>query len=104
MHFAFATWSGSSGNAGYVDIQSEYLCQQGEPPVNVHVWSSSNVTFSACSFRQLGAVYAFGAHNANQDIVVSNGTFTDCSGAHNKRCCIPFSFQLLSVRINSRSE
>ena len=81
VHFAFATWSGSSGNAGYVDIQSGYLCQQGEPPVNVHIWSSSNVTFSACSFRQLGAVYALGAHNASQDIVVSNCTFADCSGA-----------------------
>ena len=80
VHFHFATWSGSSGNAGYVDIQSGYLCQQGEPPVNVHVVSSTNVTFSACDFRHLGAVYALGAHSASQDVIVSNCTFTDCSG------------------------
>ena len=80
VHFEFATWSGSSGNSGYVDIQSGYLCQQGEPPVNVHVWAATNVTFTSCSFRHLGAVYALGAHNASQDIVVSNSTFTDCSG------------------------
>lgn len=57
VSFEFATWSGSSGNAGYVDIQSGYLCQQGEPPVNVHIFGSTNVTFSSCNFRHLGAVY-----------------------------------------------
>ena len=68
------------GNAGYVDIQSGYLCAQGEPPMNVEVFASTDVVFSGCEFRHLGAVYALGAHNASQDVVVSNCTFTDCSG------------------------
>ena len=80
VKFHYATWKGASGNAGYVDIQSGYLCQQGEPPVNVHLWNSTNVVFRSCEFKHLGAVYALGAHNATQDVVVSNCTFTDCSG------------------------
>ena len=80
VRFEFATWLGASGPKGYVDTQSAYLCQDGEPPVNVHVWHSHNVTFSGCSFQHLGAVYAIGAHGASQGIVVSNCTFTDCSG------------------------
>lgn len=80
VHFHFATWSGSSGQQGYVDIQSAYLCQQGEPPVNVHVWESTNVTFTGCDFKHLGGVYALGAHNATQGVVISNCSFTDCSG------------------------
>lgn len=28
-------WLGASGSKGYIDTQSAYLCQQGEPPVNV---------------------------------------------------------------------
>jgi hypothetical protein len=28
-------WLGASGPKGYIDTQSAYLCQQGEPPVNV---------------------------------------------------------------------
>ena len=80
VRFEFATWLGASGPKGYVDTQSAYLCQDGEPPVNVHVWHSKNVTFSSCDFQHLGAVYAIGAHNASQSIIVSNCTFTDCSG------------------------
>ena len=48
--------------------------------MNVHVFDSTNVTFSGCEFKHLGAVYALGAHNATQDVIVSNCTFTDCSG------------------------
>ena len=39
-----------------------------------------NITFASCLFQHLGGVYAIGAHNASQSIVVSNCTFTDCSG------------------------
>lgn len=80
VRFRYATWSGSSGPKGYVDIQSAYLCQQGEPPVNVHIWNSTGVVFSGCEFSHLGGVYALGAHNATQDLVISNNTFSDCSG------------------------
>ena len=52
VHFSYATWSGSSGPGGYVDIQSAYLCQQGEPPVNVHVLASTNVSVSPASWWQ----------------------------------------------------
>eukprot|EP01046_Picozoa_sp_COSAG06_P034343 COSAG06_NODE_3591_length_5143_cov_3.495440_5_plen_155_part_00 len=54
----------ASGPKGYVDTQSAYLCQDGEPPVNVHVSNSTNVTFVGCSFQHLGGVYAIGAQNA----------------------------------------
>ena len=60
VRFEYATWLGASGPKGYVDTQSAYLCQDGEPPVNVHVWHSKNVTFSGCDFQHLGAVYAIG--------------------------------------------
>ena len=32
--FEFATWQGASEQEGYVDTQSGYLCQDGEPPVS----------------------------------------------------------------------
>jgi hypothetical protein len=41
VSFEYATWLGSSGPRGYVDTQSAYLCQDGEPPVNVHVWNAT---------------------------------------------------------------
>jgi beta-glucuronidase len=80
VSFQFATWLGASGPKGYIDTQSAYLCMDGEPPANVELWNATNVTFSGCDFRHLGAVYALTAHNASQDTVVSNCTFTDCSG------------------------
>jgi hypothetical protein len=80
VQFQYATWLGASGPKGYVDTQSAYLCNDGEPPVNVHVWHSTNVTFRSCAFQHLGGVYAIGANNASQSIIVSNCTFTDCSG------------------------
>ena len=68
------------GNRGYIDTQSAYLCQQGEPPVNVALINAHNVTFDSCAFSHLGAVYALGAANASQSVVVVNCTFTDVSG------------------------
>lgn len=41
VSFEYATWLGASGPRGYVDTQSAYLCQDGEPPVNLHVWNST---------------------------------------------------------------
>lgn len=35
VSFEYATWLGASGPKGYIDTQSAYLCQDGEPPVNV---------------------------------------------------------------------
>ena len=36
-----------------------YLCQQGEPPLNVHVAASHNISFSGCTFQHLGGVCVF---------------------------------------------
>ena len=80
VEFSYATWLGASGPKGYVDTQSAYLCMDGEPPVNVHVWNSTGVSFSRCTFQHLGGVYAIGSHNASQGTIVSNCTFTDVSG------------------------
>lgn len=80
VRFEYATWLGASGNKGVVDTQSGYLCQDGEPPVNVRVTESRGVTFSGCAFQHLGAVYAVGADQGSQDVIVSNSTFLDISG------------------------
>lgn len=80
VNFEYATWLGASSNRGYVDTQSAYLCQDGEPPVNVAVVNSTNITFSGCTFQHLGAVYALGTSAGSQSIIVSNNSFTDCSG------------------------
>jgi hypothetical protein len=80
VQFEYATWLGASEATGYIDTQSAYLCQQGEPPVNVHVEKSHNITFDSCGFEHLGGVYALGADGASQNVVVSNCTFTDISG------------------------
>eukprot|EP01052_Picozoa_sp_SAG31_P001462 SAG31_NODE_49_length_30599_cov_15.615016_22_plen_529_part_00 len=80
VSFEYATFLGTSGPKGFVDTQSAYLCNDGEPPVNVHIFHATNVTFRGCRFQHLGGVYALGAQNASQNIIVSNCTFTDCSG------------------------
>jgi hypothetical protein len=80
VRFEYATWLGASGNKGYIDTQSAYLCQDGEPPVNVAVVSAHNITFENCGFAHLGGVYALGASEQSQGIVVANSTFTDVSG------------------------
>ena len=80
VKFQYATWLGASEAGGYIDTQSAYLCQQGEPPVNVHVSTSRNITFASCSFEHLGGVYALGADGGSQDMVVTNSTFLDISG------------------------
>ena len=80
VKFEYASWLGASGPKGFVDTQSAYMCNDGEPPVHVNVLNSTNVTLSGCEFQHLGAVYVVGVHNASQSIVVSNCSFTDCSG------------------------
>jgi pectate lyase len=80
VHFEYATWLGASGPKGYIDTQSAYLCMDGEPPTNILVQRSRNITFSGCSFQHLGAVYALGANGGSQDVIVSNNTFADISG------------------------
>ena len=45
VNFEYATWLGASGPKGYIDTQSAYLCQDGEPPSNIHVRTSHNITF-----------------------------------------------------------
>jgi hypothetical protein len=52
----------------------------GESPVNVLVEKSRNITFTGCSFRHLGGVYALGANGGSQDVIVSNSSFSDVSG------------------------
>eukprot|EP00038_Savillea_parva_P009887 m.186474 g.186474 ORF g.186474 m.186474 type:complete len:922 (+) comp16782_c0_seq1:76-2841(+) len=80
VQFQYATWQGASGNKGYIDTQSAYLCQDGEPPVNIALVSVHNVTFHSCGFAHLGAVYALGVSDASQSVAVINSTFTDISG------------------------
>eukprot|EP01047_Picozoa_sp_COSAG01_P100094 COSAG01_NODE_30001_length_625_cov_1.155894_2_plen_161_part_01 len=80
IRYEYATWLGASGPRGYIDTQSAYLCQDGEPPVNVHVVKSTNVSFMGCTFQHLGAVYALGADQGSQQVVVSNCSFLDISG------------------------
>ena len=85
--FEYATWLGASGPQGFVDTQSAFLYRGnnnpeagGEPPVNIRVQDSSNISFIGCSFQHLGGVYALGADGGSQDIVISNSTFLDISG------------------------
>lgn len=80
VNFAYVTSLHASGPRGFIDTQSGYMYQDGEPPLNVHVIASHNVSFSGCDFRHMGAVYTLGANNASQNIVISNCTFADCSG------------------------
>jgi hypothetical protein len=80
VRFEYATWLGASESTGFIDTQSAYLCQQGEPPVTVHVSGSTNITFNSCDFAHLGGVYAVGADGGSSQIVVSNCTFRDISG------------------------
>ena len=56
------------------------MYHDGEPPVNIRVQKSSNITFFDNDFSHLGAVYALGADGGSQGVLVSNGTFTDISG------------------------
>ena len=65
IRFEYATWLGASGPQGFVDTQSAFLYRGnnnmqagGEPPVNVRVQTSQNITFVGCGFAHLGAVYA----------------------------------------------
>ena len=37
VSFQYATWLGASESTGFIDTQSAYLCQEGEPPVNVQI-------------------------------------------------------------------
>ena len=60
--------------------QSGYLYQDGEPLTNIHVQASQNVSFLNCGFSHLGAVYALGADQGSQNVVISNCSFDDCSG------------------------
>jgi hypothetical protein len=78
--FAYGTWLGASESTGYIDTQSAYLCQQGEPPVNVHVAQSRNISFDGCSFEHLGGVYALGADGGSSSVIVHNCSFRDISG------------------------
>jgi hypothetical protein len=86
VHFAYGTWLDASGPKGYIDTQSGYQCQavansqDGEPPTNVAISGSLNITVVSCAFSHLGAVYALGADGASQSIIVSNCTFDDLSG------------------------
>ena len=87
MHLHSATWLGASGPQGFVDTQSAFLYRGnnnpgagGEPPVNIDVQRSTNISFVSCGFSHLGAVYALGADGGSQSVIVSNSTFTDCSG------------------------
>ena len=48
--------------------------------MNIALTGVRNISFFGCGFRHLGAVYALGGNEASQDVVVSNCTFTDCSG------------------------
>lgn len=80
VKFEFGSWLGASGPKGMIDTQSAYLCQDGEPPSNINITGSSNVTFAGCTFQHLGGVYAVGAYMGSQDVIVSNSTFTDISG------------------------
>ena len=80
VRFEYATWLGASGPRGYVDTQSGYLCQDGEPPANIKLEGVTNVTFSGCAFSHLGGVYALAAAGGSSAVVVSNSTFIDISG------------------------
>ena len=48
--------------------------------LKVKVTASTNIKFSGCTFQHLGGVYALGADQGSQSIVVVNSTFTDVSG------------------------
>ena len=78
--FQYATSLHASGDRGFVDTQSAYLYKDGEPPVNIHVATSSNISFASCAFSHLGGVYGIGVDLGSQDVLVTNSTFSDISG------------------------
>eukprot|EP01050_Picozoa_sp_SAG11_P000458 SAG11_NODE_13_length_26388_cov_67.360341_30_plen_721_part_00 len=92
VSFEYATWLGASSESGFVDTQSAFIYggghneawggdpTGGEPPVNIHVFKSSTVSFSGCRFEHLGAVYAIGGDGGSQELVVFNSSFRDISG------------------------
>jgi hypothetical protein len=80
VQFQYATSLHTSGERGFVDTQSGYLYHDGEPLTNIHVQTSHNISFLGCEFSHLGAVYALGADQGSQGVIISNCTFFDCSG------------------------
>lgn len=80
VKFQYATSLHASGDRGFVDTQSAYLYKDGEPPVNIHVATSSNISFATCDFSHLGGVYGIGVDLGSQNVLVTNSTFSDISG------------------------
>jgi hypothetical protein len=85
--FEHATWLGTQTQQGFVDTQSAFLYRGnnnpdagGEPPVNIRVQKSQNISFVGCRFQHLGGVYALGVDGGSQDVIVFNSTFLDISG------------------------
>jgi hypothetical protein len=79
--FQYATNLHASGPKGFVDTQSAYLYQDGEPPVNIHASKSTNITFAGCGFSHLGGVYALGADGTVR-VFRQKFTLEDAIGSH----------------------
>lgn len=102
--FAYSTWFQPGSPDGYVDEQSTVFsctaatpgCAVGtaddsgapgalasgymEPLGAVRVTSSNDVSFVGCTFRAVGAPWAFSAGGGSQGVTVAGCTFTDLSG------------------------
>ena len=81
VQFSYASWNQASGPVGYVDIQSAQIFNGSVLAAStLQISQSRNLTFSSCTFKHLGGVYAIAAVAATQGLTVENCTFTDLSG------------------------
>jgi hypothetical protein len=86
VSFTAATWFQPNTPAGYVDLQScvffteDHPSAVAEPPAAVSISSSSDITFSSCTFKALGSPYALSAGSGSVRISVIDCVFSDLSG------------------------
>jgi hypothetical protein len=84
--FTASTWFQPNAPSGYVDLQScVYFTEDqpgavAEPPAAVSVGSSSDITFTSCTFKALGSPYALSAGSGSSRVSVTNCVFSDLSG------------------------
>ena len=84
--FTASTWFQPNAPAGYVDLQScvffteDQPAAVAEPPAAVSVSSSSDISFSSCTFKAIGSPYALSAGSGSARISVTDCVFSDLSG------------------------
>lgn len=84
--FTASTWYQPNQPAGYVDLQScvyftdDLTGAVAEPSAAISISSSSDISFSSCTFKSLGSPYALSAGSGSTRISVNDCMFSDLSG------------------------